>query len=358
LGNKRYLPCPPPPTKLGEGWGGGEKDTRLKWNFKKKDKKQANKGLVGVQLVSGEKSGIAMAYVAEPNAPRKKIDAYAFEEGKTAADYQKALTQFVNTHNLQGVLCSYVLAPTDYTLTLMDSPHVEQKEMAQAMRWLVQEVINFPIDEAIIDTIELPLPRARDNNKMLYTVVMRRTLIPNIEQLINPSGLILTYIDIPEMALNNISKLSVESAESVEKQKGTIFVYLNSEGGNLILCREGLLYITRALTQPLKTLESPEKNVESERHLENLVVEIQRLLDYFINLFRQVLFDRVIIAPTTLNPELIRDGFQKRLGMDIQSLDLKKFMDIDSKQSPPMAAKCLLALGAALRTEESHETTS
>lgn len=309
----------------------------VKWVFGGLKKQQSKEGVVGIHLTS---QGIAMAYLEVLGQAKPKITAYSYQ---ATQDKTLALRRFVLEHNLQGLPCHYVLPSPEYTLTMVDTPTVTKEEMNRAMQWLVREFINFPIEEAVIDNFEIPLPRARDNVKMSYVAVIRKSIIPKIEELIHSGGLTLKTIDIPELALRNIVSLTPEDAQ------GTLLVYLHPFNGKLIICREGNVYISRSLELRLESLASDkEATEETKQTLELLSLEIQRSLDYSSATFRQSVASTVLLAPTLLNNSAIQQYLATALGMEIKVLDLASILEFNSP-SISQEVDCLLAIGAVLR---------
>lgn len=186
----------------------------------KKEKKVHRPGLVGIHPTP---QGIAIAYLDPLRSQEKPyIEAYSYQ---MTEDLSSAIRRFVVEHALEDVDCCYVLPSSDYTLTMVDTPNVAQTEKNSALQWLVREVINFPIEDALLDSFELPLPRSHDNVRLTYVIVVRRSIVPHTENLIHSSGLTLKYIDIPELMLRNIAFHHPEEA------KGLVVLQLFGSGG-------------------------------------------------------------------------------------------------------------------------------
>ena len=56
-----------------------------------------------------------------------------------------------------------VLAPELYTTSLVAKPDVPEDEVVEAAKWLIQEQIDYPVDEAVVDTFSVP-DAARDSD--------------------------------------------------------------------------------------------------------------------------------------------------------------------------------------------------
>lgn len=314
----------------------------MKWILGQKKEESQAVGLVGIHITA---RGVAMAYALseEPGiTPHFRAEYY-----EKLDDFAPEIQRFVFENKLETLPCNYVIAEQDYTLNLVDTPNVTQEEMDRALQWLVREYINYPVTEAIMDGFTLPLPRARDNVKMSYVAVIRKSLLPRIEDLIKRTGLELKTIDIPELVLRNIAHL--HPAES----KGVVFIYLHPWGGKLMVCRGGLIYITRSLDLRLEVLQKNSiKDEKTQPVLEQLSLEIQRSLDYSSTTFRQSVVTSILLSPTLLNQELIGEYLKESLGMEVHLMDLGKLLPFDQAVSMVRQADCLMAIGAVLRENE------
>lgn len=114
------------------------------------------------------------------------------------------LQRFVRQRELRRVPCTGLLRHGDYSLILVDTPDVPPSEIRAAMRWQVKEMIDFHIDDAVIDVFEVP-ERDDRSTRRLYAVVARRSKITQLIDLMALVGLNLGVIDIPELALRNLA---------------------------------------------------------------------------------------------------------------------------------------------------------
>ena len=62
----------------------------------------------------------------------------------------------------------------DYHMLSMDTPSVPAAERADAMRWRVKDMIDFPVDDACVDCLALPSPDGEGEGTHAWAVVARR----------------------------------------------------------------------------------------------------------------------------------------------------------------------------------------
>jgi len=319
--------------------GGAE----VKWRFigRKKDNKKGKKeGIVGIYETP---KSIAIAYALAVGS-KITVRSYVLQQAEDLTAKQAVLQQFVTEQGLQGVHCSYVLSPGEYNLNLVDEPTVPKEEVAKALRWVLKDLVNFPVEDAILDTFELPFVRARDNTKMIYAATMRKEMIPKIEAFIAPSTLVLKFIDIPELVLKNVVGLHPQEA------KGCAFLYLGPKSGRLILSRNQQLCITRAFE--LKADDLGKDPIRDAKILDALSLEIQRSNDYIGSVFRQNIPNVIILAPTLTNRNILQESFKSSLGSEVFLLRLSELLTFEKAVKEEEEAEALLAIGAVLRAWE------
>ena len=231
-----------------------------------------------------------------------------------------------------------VLDPSAYNLLLVEAPDVPPEELRAAVRWRIKDLIDFHIDDAVIDVFEMPRHARGGATRMMYAVTAKAELVKQQIELIENAGLKLNVIDIPELTLRNIATL-VESEE-----RGTAFLYLADRRSTLLLVRQGVLYLTRHVeTGALTLAEAGEMRREL---VAGLALEIRRSLDYFESHYEQ-----------TSIPQLFASGLEaqdqaqlaQELSITVREVDLATLFDTTEDLSPQLQRLCLPAVGAALR---------
>jgi MSHA biogenesis protein MshI len=311
-----------------------------------KRKKQTNNldSLVGVSV---DEHGIAIAHMIGSIPGKLVVKAHAYSQAVDKAAKQEVLSKFVEQNSLKGHNCAYVLSLTDYAVDLIEAPKVEKSEMTKAVRWAVKEVVDYPVDTAIVDCFELPIPRASDNVTMAYAAVMPPTLIPEVEALINGSGLKLKFINIRELALRNIVMLDKNN------ENGSLLLRMHSLGGEILLSRKDTIFISRKMDLNLdkflvtKKL-SAEEVTDDDEILDQLSLDVQRSMDYCSSIFRQSPARCIILTPSVIDRKIACKYLNEHLGLDVHSMDLSEYMTFEQDITPEQQSDCLIAIGGAL----------
>ena len=229
-----------------------------------------------------------------------------------------------------------VLNPGEYQLLLLDAPEVPDAELREAMRWQVRELIDYPVEEAVIDVFDAPTSPARAL-RQLYAVVARRERIERLAQLVQAAGLELSAVDIPELALRNLG------ARLPAAETGLTLLCLMQGTALIALLRGEMLHLARTIEW--KPGDTPDGLAET------LALEIQRTLDYHERHFREGSFPRLAIAWQHAPLPGLARALEARLGMTAETLEPCQAVACEHGLERDHLAPCLLAVAAGLRSD-------
>ncbi|MBI2994341.1 MAG: hypothetical protein HYY48_09235 [Gammaproteobacteria bacterium] len=293
--------------------------------------------------VCADEDGIMLARVSRPAGQPPILDLCEFHSTASISVQGADVAQLSKSLGLDRNPCVTTLSLGAYALLFVEAPDVKPAELRAAIRWRVKDLIDFHIDDAVIDVFEVPNQKATGKNAMMYAVVTRSNTVRQQVDLLAGAGLNLDVIDIPELALRNISSLLPEDVA------GVALLYLSRRNGLIVLTRQGTLYLSRRLEAGLEQLGGSLDDAEPK--LDRIVVEIQRSLDYYESHFLQPAITNVVITPL---PEPLKgtpEYLAEQLGISVRGMDINSMIDVDPPLSPDVQARCLLAIGAALRQE-------
>lgn len=292
----------------------------------------------GLTAIGLEAQGVCVARVERPDGARPQLRALEFRP-LDGAPLDKLLASLAREHGLKRARCTTVLDEADYQLVLTEAPEVPPEELKAALRWRVKDLIDFHINDATLDVFDLPDTRGAAGREMYVVAARTRAVQERIERL-ETAGAGLEIIDIPELAQRNIALLLPQDAQ------GVAFLWLKAGGGNLTLTRQGMLYLTRPLTIGTDMLANAERR---HAYLDQLVLEVQRSLDYYESHFRAPPIRHLVLAPLAGEvPELL-EHLRGSLNLEVGSADLATLLDTDFELPAALQARCLATLGAALR---------
>lgn len=240
---------------------------------------------------------------------------------------------------------------------------MDAAELKAAVRWRIKDLIDFHIDDAIIDVFDIPGQQERGRPKLMYVVASRTSTVEQHIKLLEHNNLNLEVIDIPELALRNIAALLPED------KSGVATLYIGRHHGMLIMTRANTLYLSRRIELGLEQLKGylskPEQEDEFvldgeepgmpevlQRALDNIVLEIQRSLDYYESHFSLPPVGGLVMVPMEENIPGMMGYLGGNLGVPVRTLDLNALIECDETLTDQLQSQCLFAIGAALREEK------
>lgn len=302
---------------------------------------------VGVAL---SHHGLSVARVTRTEALKPTL-VCGFRALQVRGDAHQALNGMLTQFKFQQSACNFVLAADEYQLMSMAAPEVPEADLRDAMRWQLAEQINFPADEAVIEMFNEP--EQIGQTRSLNVVVCRPSVVSSKAEMFDRSGGRLESIDIVELALCKITAL-------LEKdKKGVLLIHLEPTFGVISITLQGTLYLTRRIkinAQELvaaATLSAERDADEALRLLLNdLALELRRSLDFYERRFSQPPVAAVYLLPFAKGFSAMKGYLEERLALEVHPLDLNTIMNCPENLTPELQARCLLAVGGAMRNME------
>ena len=251
---------------------------------------------------------------------------------------ESVLVDFVSQQKLQNAVCNLVLPPSDYQLLLVEAPQVPDEEMRAAVRWRLKDLINIPLESAVVDLFNLPLGATRSGKRMIFVVVTELQKVQELLTMVAATGLKISVIDIAEMALRNLTLLL--PPEQTE-DRGVAVVRIQQGKGNLGLYRNGNLYLSRQFELNYGG------GLLDELPDEDLILEMQRSVDYAERQMGQTPPSAIYLCGDNISGDKITDGIKRGLAAPVCVLPLQSL--ISSEQNDAILQSCAGAIGGALR---------
>ncbi|MFT7472143.1 MAG: MSHA biogenesis protein MshI [Kiritimatiellia bacterium] len=301
--------------------------------FKKKAKSNSRVGV----LVSSDQ--LAVAHMGERDNAPYLID---FERVslQSERDAGKALSNLVKSMEIEGKQCSYVLNRKDYNLHLVEAPEVEASELRAAVRWKIKDLLDMKVEDAAIDVFQVPEDAYRGRG-MVYVVAALNSKIKNIVSMVTESGLELAVIDIPELAMKNLSNSFVDDTD------GAAFLDLRRNGSTMNITRNGELYLSRRINTQLDPDVMSSADWESVK--DRLSLEIQRSLDYYESQMGQSPINKIVLAQRQHDGGAMSETLNGLLTAEVSILDLADHLESSKALSPEIQQIGMAAIGATLR---------
>lgn len=286
--------------------------------------------------------GCALALIDHSDAATPGLVRMEFLSSTPAA----ATAALARERRLGNISCVSVVQPGDYSLVLVDTPEVPPAELRAAMRWRVKELIDFHIDDAVIDVFDVPTTDGRASRRM-YAVAARIDRVQRVVDTARAAGLALSVVDIPEFALRNLA------VRLPEDDAGVALICFDDKQGLLTVTRRGALYFSRRLEcGRLRLAEGgTELTPALEGVLDALTVEVQRSLDFYERHFDQPSIGGIVLGGLTQPIAGLCEYLQAQIGIKTRWLDLAAICPGSQPLPDEAAGRCVIAVGAALRVE-------
>jgi MSHA biogenesis protein MshI len=271
------------------------------------------------------------------------------------------LKQMVARLNLENAPCVGVMPRGSYNLMQTELPAVPADELHEAVRWQIRDLLDFPPDEAVIETIAFE--DTANGQPLSFAVAAKRERIENLVQIVrDEGGLDLRAIDIPELSLRALLH-QMEGSE-----QGIALLILWPTEGMVVITRGEDLCMARKVGIGLEALinaaePQEETGVEismaQQELLDEAILDIQRSLDFYESNVSRRPVRKVFIAPLDYPLPGLVEYLNTYLNPEVSFLDLNHVLDQayprveNSDHGVEQINPCVLpAIGAALRAFE------
>jgi MSHA biogenesis protein MshI len=244
-----------------------------------------------------------------------------------------------------GARVLLLLAPGEYQLLQTDAPDLQGDELKAALRWKVKDQLDYPVDRATLDAIDIRLEgAAAARGRQCYVVAASdATLAPKI-RMFQGARVQLEVIDIPEMAQRNVAGLFET------ENRGLALLNFTADGGLLTFTYKSELFAVRRIEVSLEQLEQADEARRTEL-FDRIALEVQRSIDNFERQYNFITLSRLLTADLPAVPGLY-DYLKGYLSLKTDPMDLAEVIDFPSipeLRNPRRQAECLPVIGAALR---------
>ena len=302
----------------------------------------------GLMVISLQGDGIYIARATRNHAAKPQVEQVGFfpaDKASVAASLEKLVKEL----HVDQYQCATLLASGEYQLLSVDAPNVPAEELKTAIRWRLKDMLDFHIDDATIDVLDIPVDKNGPvRAHSMYAVAAKNQLIEARQATFAQAKIPLSIIDIPELAQRNISALLEPEG------RGVALLSFDEEGGLLTVTFGGELYLSRRIDitlQQLTQTDIDQKNACYDR----ITLELQRSFDHFERQYQFVALSKLVLTPIGNDDHGLQAYLAANLYMPVETLNLESVIDISKVpelQKPGTQQAYFKVLGAALRYEE------
>jgi len=254
------------------------------------------------------------------------------------------LDRVARSQHFDRYQCATLLEPGEYQLLQVEAPGVPAAELKRAVRWRIKDMLDYPVDDATIDVLDIP-PESATNVRghAMYAVAAKNEVIGQRIRSFEAARVPLKVIDIPETAQRNIAALY-----ETEK-RGTALLYLGSTSSLLTVNFQAELYLARRMDIGLDEIGRHAHGGRDEV-FGRLQLELQRTFDHFDRQYGFVPIAKLLVGPhpedTGITPFLAAN-----LGMPVEAIDLRERLEVAGDFDAAAQWRLFHLVGASLRGE-------
>ena len=308
-------------------------------------KKNKTAGLMAINLCH---DGIYSASLVRNAGSKPSLDFVSFYP-RANKTWQEMLDRLAKESPAKNYQCSLLLSPEDYQLFAVESLNVPVEELKSAMRWRLKEMLDYHVDDATIDVLDVPGDKsAGGRSHSMYAVAARNKLIAERQTAFLSAKLPLSVIDIPDMAQRNISSLLEPEG------RGIAMLSFDENGGLLTVTFNAELYLSRRLDIKLSQFQHTDADKKAQV-FERITLELQRSLDNFDRQHNFITTAKLILAPMGAVAAELQSYLASNMYMPVEVLDLESVLNLSKIPELSDSARqqaYFMTIGAALRQEE------
>lgn len=282
-------------------------------------------------VVLSSLSGVAALHVHD-DGDRARVLAFAHRENAPlSADLLSHVAADAHIKNLPLIA---LLGQEHYQTMMVEAPSVPDDEIKSAIRWKVKDLLNFHIDDAVLDHLSVPGGGGRPAS--LFVVAAQAQAVRSLVLPYHDAGLQLDVIDIRETAQHNLAMRIAPADYAVA------ILHFDGENGLLTFSFGASLIMSRRIEG---------RGASGEALLDKMAMESQRSVDYFERQYSWLPLAKLYLAPVAQTQALLR-RLGEYLPIGAESLDLGRVFDFTGQmqlQDAQVQNAVFHLLGAALR---------
>jgi hypothetical protein len=290
--------------------------------------------LCAVSLKTSVRSGQRPEVLAAAEQPRAEAD-----------DDGPALRELMG-HVDRRLPVLMTLARNQYRLRVMPEPAVPQRDLLSSLRWSLGSDSDGP-EDLNLAWLRIPTDEQMPSKPRQGYVVMAPTDALTARLVAwRQAGVRPKVVDIRETALRNIAGALERPGESLVLLAG------DAAGVGMVFTHQGSLYLDRYIEWPLVEGGATE-DANRAHSYERIALQLHRSIEVVGRSYPFMSAKRVVVAPSPDCPGL-QEFLGAQLPLTVEPLDLSQVFDLtrvpELVQSPVLQARCLVPLGAALRS--------
>lgn len=300
--------------------------------------------LKGWMAVGVQPGSIAIVHAQDSGGGEPRVDRWTV---RPTQDVAADLSRLSKDMSLSRYQCTTLLDPGEYQMLVVDAPNVPKAELKGAMRWRLKDMLDYHVDDAMIDVLDIPQdPAGGSRAHLMYAVAAPSDAIQRRVRLFEDARIPLSVIDVPELAQRNVASL-YEAGEG----RGVALLHVGPQSGLLTISFRGELYLARRIETTFAQLEEADSSRRQEL-FNRVLLEVQRTFDHFERQFRLIAVSRLLLGPEPKDCGLAA-YLADNLGIAVERVRLQERIRFPADSVPQAEDEWRLfhQVGASLRNE-------
>lgn len=280
-------------------------------------------GLVAAVYLQADGSALLL----QLDANTAQVRQLTSHDALAAGDVLEPMLQLLSSLPPRTPIC-LVLAAEYYQLVQLDKPSVAESEMLLALPWLVRELTDIPPEDLLLDYIDLPAQPNQQQAKIQLVLTSRSRWLP-LCQALQRRQFHVVNIQPEEWLPRNL----------LPKQAAAVMVLTHLPGQELSLqiIQQGAVFFSRKL-RGFQRFDQYEFTELQQGLLDNLLLEVQRSLDYFEGQLRQAPVKEILFILASPTLPAIVEYFAKNGFGQVQALPFGRWLKPPvGRDAPTMA---------------------
>lgn len=253
-----------------------------------------------------------------------------------------ALMDLLNSRSWRGLPIHALLAPDQYSVMQLARPDVPEAEMAAAMRWILPDLVDIPIQELQFELFDRPLSARSGFTQQLNVAVCRKSEIRQQAANLGRDAR-LQSLAIRELALRNLLRLLPEADSSLA------CLFRLPEGLFLMIIKDSAVFLFRGLLGLDWTAMEEALAQGVSEPADRLLLELQRSLDFYEDQLATSAIGQLLLMPADSEQSGLLGYLSAHLSMQCKAVALTDLVDLPEALSFPQQQALLACVGAVLR---------
>lgn len=228
--------------------------------------------------------GLTLFAIGQAKSGLPFLNVLAIEKSDNAINASTQLSNWVKS-KCKGKV-NLLLHHSLYQQLLSDVPDVPEEELRSAIELKAADLLNYDIDDAVLDVIQLPSEAYRGRMRMAFIIASRKGPLRDWLMALASQGVAVDVIDVDSTVLRNLAISQQQYSESG-------IIHLKSTSSRLILNFNEEMVLSRSFDIGLSNLLSErvidddeleitvDDSTQSDIQIDSLVLEIRRSFDYY-----------------------------------------------------------------------------